>query len=150
MCGGPTVPCTLALEDHAEVVAPQTDRRAFAGDPVVVIDFASFTTEFDVEAAWRLHVEGQHQVIDMAAEGRRHRHFATQRPVKAQPDVVGLLDLDHEMHDTAGCLARHERQAVVARIDAEEPQPRGWAIGGPTSCGGSRIESRSLKPSTSR
>ena len=68
---------------------------------LVVVDFESLATEFDVEPAGRLHVEGQHLVVDVPAERRRHRHLAAQRTVQAQPDVVGFADLDHQMHDAA-------------------------------------------------
>ena len=99
---------------------------------LVVLDFESLATEFDVEAAGSLHVEGQHLVVDVPTQRRRHRHLAAQRAVQAQADVVAVLDLDHEMDDAARRFARHERQAVVARVDAEEAQPRrrvavGWA-----------------------
>src|SRR4051794_3812396 len=90
---------SLRLEADAEVVAPQTDRRAFAGDPVLIVDCQSLTTEFDVKATWCLHVERQHLVVDMPSERRRHRHLAPQRPVQTQADVVGVLHLDHQMHN---------------------------------------------------
>src|SRR6478672_11610846 len=35
------------------------------------------------------------------------------------------------MDDAAGRLARHERQAVMARVDPEEAQPSRRAVGGP-------------------
>jgi hypothetical protein len=45
-----------------------------------------------------------------------------QRAIQAEPDVVGVADLDHQVHDPAGCLTRHEREAVVSRIAVEELQ----------------------------
>src|SRR4051794_40134116 len=127
MCEGLLVPWSL-LEADAEVVAPQADRGALPGDPAGVLDFEPFATEFDVEAARGLHVERQHLVVDVPAEGRRHRYLAAQRAVQAQPDVVGALHLDHEMDDAAWCLTRHERQAVMARVDPEEAQPSGRPV----------------------
>lgn len=60
-----------------------------------------------------LDVEGQHLVVDVAAQRRRHRHLAAQRPVQAEPDVVAALHFHHDVHDPAGCRHRQERQAVV-------------------------------------
>src|SRR3954465_11437307 len=117
MCGGRAVPYSLALEAHAEVVAPKADRRALPCHPALVLDFQPLTSEFDVEAAGCLHVEGQHLIVDVPSQRRRHRHLTTKRAVQAQPDVVGLPDLDHEMDDPAWRLAGHERQAVVTRVD---------------------------------
>src|SRR3954447_9226036 len=123
---------SLRLEADAEVVPPQADGRALARDPVVIVDRQSLAAEFDVETAWRLHVERQHLVVDMPAQRRRHRHLAPQRAVQAQPNVVGVLHLDHQMHDAAWSFAGHERQAVVTRVDSEESKPSRWAIGRPT------------------
>src|SRR3977135_3112548 len=124
MCGGRAVRPTLLLEADAEVVAPETYRGALPGHPAPVLDLQSLTAEFDVEAARCLHVERQHLVVDVAAQGRRHRHLATQRTVEAQPDVVAAAHLHHEMDDAAWCLARHEGQAVMTGVHAEEAQPR--------------------------
>src|ERR1700722_6308026 len=133
MCGDPGVRSSVTFETEAEVVAPQADCGALAGDPVVVGDLESFTSEFDVEAARGLHIERQHLVVDVTAQGRRHRHLAAQRTVKAQPDVVAVTHLQHEMDDAAWCLTRHERQAVMTRVYAEEAQPRRGAVRGPTN-----------------
>src|SRR5215218_1542033 len=113
MCEGRAVPYSLALEAHTEVVAPQADRRALPGHPVLVFDFEPLTSEFDVEATRRLHIEGQHLVVDVPSQRGRHRHLTAQRAIQAQPDVVSLPDLDHEMDDAAWRLAGHERQAVM-------------------------------------
>src|SRR6478609_5515185 len=130
MYAGRAVPWSL-LEADAEVVTPQADRSTLAGHPTGVFDFESFTTEFDVEAARGLHVEGQHLVVDVPAQRGRHGYLAAQRAVQAQADIVGLPHFDHQMHDATWSLAGHEGQAVMTRVDAEEPQPRRRAIGGP-------------------
>src|SRR6185312_1588682 len=122
--GAAVITSNLTLEAAAEVVAPQADRGALPGNPSAVFDLPSHAAEFDVEPAGRLHVEGQHQVVDVAAQRRRHRHFAAQCPIQAQAHVVGLFDLDHQVHDAARGLPRHEGQAVVTRIAAQEAQPR--------------------------
>src|SRR5690349_25037883 len=101
MCAGRAAVQPLAGEADAEVVAPQTYRGALPGHPVVVLDFKSLTTEFDVETARGFHVERQHLVVDVSAESRRHRNFAAQGAIQAQPDIVGALHLDHEMDDAA-------------------------------------------------
>src|SRR3977135_1677823 len=132
MCGGRAVRPTLLLEADAEVVAPETYRGALPGHPAPVLDLQSLTAEFDVEAAGSLHVERQHLVVDVAAQGRRHRHLAAQRTIKAQPDVVAVTHLHHQMDDAAWCLTRHEGQAVMTRVHAEETQPCRGAVRGPT------------------
>src|SRR5271165_7384392 len=107
---------SATLRTDREVVPPQAHRRALPGDPVVVVDLAPLATEFDVEPAGGLHVERQHQVVDVATQRRRHRHLAAQCAVQAEPDVVAVPYLDHQVHDSAGRGRRHERQAVVAGV----------------------------------
>src|SRR5699024_11750454 len=81
------------LESNREVVAPQAHRGALPRDPVVVVDLQPLAPELQVEAAGRLHVEGQHLVVDMPAERRRHLYLATIRPVQSQSHIIGVLHL---------------------------------------------------------
>ena len=109
------------------------------------------TTELHVEPAGGLHVERQHQIVDVTPDRCRLFDLLPQRPVVGQPDVVDVVDLDHEVHDPGAVGERREGNRVVARVDAEEAQPRRVvASPRPTTCGGSCVESRSLKPRTSR
>ena len=71
----------------------------------------------------RLHVERDHLVVHVAAERRRQRRLVLAHPLERAADVVELVDLEHDVHALARVRHRQERQAVVARVHAEEAQP---------------------------
>lgn len=62
---------TTAIRPRSTV--PQAHCDAFPGHPHIVLDLPSFATELDVEPSRCLHVEREHQVVDVTAERRRHR-----------------------------------------------------------------------------
>src|SRR5690606_27350227 len=106
------------LEANTEVMTPEADPRGFENDVLIPITAQATVSVLHVEAARGLHVERDHVVVAVLAQGGGQLHPVDLHAVHRHSDLIHVLHFHHHVHAAAGHGHLKDRQAVLTGVIA--------------------------------